>query len=332
VNTKVAETVHQTQERNRAEYESKTKGLSFTKDFQTRQEALMHDRMATVGERVMAWILRRSWGEFRLYAVREDGEPAYQRDCVRELRISKKSVSSAVSYFQKRGYLEDRPKMLYPVISPSLSGIPPLKVTYCQDFLQFIEEWKVTYCQDFLEEQVLERRLKEIRKVRFCLYKKSRKAATTKGSILIEEKKQILERETPPPPPPLSLPSPEPEADEEEVEYSQFKKLYPPSRLDDAKAKPAFTNLPEKERKQAIIGLRTHLDSERWTRSLADNDGRFIPLASKFLIERQYAADPPPYISPPGATSPGGDGQESAAAKAYREQQERIKPQPCPTS
>ena len=75
----------QTREQARAEYDQATRGLLFTKDFQTRQEALMHDEMATIGERVMAWIVRRSWGECSLYALCENGEPAYQRDCVNDL-------------------------------------------------------------------------------------------------------------------------------------------------------------------------------------------------------------------------------------------------------
>jgi hypothetical protein len=182
---KIAETIQQAREWARAEYETKTKGLIFTKDFQSRQEALMHDPMATIGERVMAWILRRSWGEYVLYAIREDGEPAYQRDCARELGIDKRKVSNAIAYNQKRGYLENHPKKLYPVISPVLGG-PPQKVTRSPDFLQFIENWKVTHSSDFQELEVARSTVERIRKVILSDYKKSRRADKNGDVSLLE--------------------------------------------------------------------------------------------------------------------------------------------------
>ena len=169
----------------RAEYESATRGLIFTKDFQTRQEALMHDPLATVGERVMAWILRRSWGEYVLYAIRDDGEPAFQRDCAKDLGIDKKAVSHAVAYYQRRGYLENQPKKLYPVISPVLGG-PPKKVVRSSDFLQFINDWKVAHSSDFHELEVARSTVERIRKVILSEYKKSRTAGTNGGPSLYE--------------------------------------------------------------------------------------------------------------------------------------------------
>jgi hypothetical protein len=171
-------------EQARAEYDKATKGLIFTKDFQSRQDALMHDPLATVGERVMAWILRRSWGEFRLYAVQNDGQAAYQRDCVRVLGISKKQVSTAVSYYQKRGYLEKRGKLLYPVISPTLTN--PQKVTDSGNFSEFLEEWKVTNSADFEEEKVLRSTLKKKVEVRLSAYKKWLKARQNGAASLLE--------------------------------------------------------------------------------------------------------------------------------------------------
>ena len=56
----------------------------------------MRDPLATVGERVMAWILRRSWGEIRPLRDAERWIPiAYQSDCARELKIDKRRVSAA---------------------------------------------------------------------------------------------------------------------------------------------------------------------------------------------------------------------------------------------
>jgi hypothetical protein len=190
---KKPKSIQQDQEWARAEYDSKTTGLIFTKDFQSRQEALMRDPLATVGERVMAWILRRSWGEYRLYAIRDDGEPAYQADCARTLQIDKKRVSDAVSYYRKRGYLEKDGKKLYPVISPVLANPPTDDEKKSGEYRTFLEEWKVTYSPDFEEEKVLRSRLKEIVKVRLSLYKKSKQQKQKDEASLLETKKSISE-------------------------------------------------------------------------------------------------------------------------------------------
>jgi len=189
---KTRESIQQAREWARAEYETKTKGLLFTKDFQSRQEALMHDPLATVGERVMAWILRRSWGEYVLYAMKEDGEPAYQRDCARELGIDKKQVSNAVAYYQKRGYLENQPKKLYPVISPALSSPNP-NCKKSQEFVTFLEEWKVTHSADFQEREVARSTIKRINKVILSEYKKSRELKRKAEASLLETAKTVPE-------------------------------------------------------------------------------------------------------------------------------------------
>ena len=190
--SRAAAIIQQTRERARAEYEAKTKGRIFTKDFQTRQDALMHDPLATVGERVMAWILRRSWGEMVLYAMKEDGEPAYQRDCAKELGIDKKQVSNAVAYYQKRGYLEDRPKLLYPVISPVLGGPNP-KAKKSQEFVTFFEEWKVTHSPDFEAREVARSTIKTINKVLMSHYKKWKEQKRKAAASLLETVQSISE-------------------------------------------------------------------------------------------------------------------------------------------
>jgi len=190
---KVAQTIQQAREWAKAEYDAKTKGLNFTKDFYTRQEALMSDPLATVGERAMAWILRRSWGEYRLYAIKEDGEPAHQSDCAKQLGIDKRRVSHAVAYYQKRGYLEKRGKLLYPAISPVLASPPSDDDKKSGEYRTFLEEWKVAYSSDFEEEKVLRSRLKEIIKVRLSLYKKSKTPAKSAGASLLEIKKSNSE-------------------------------------------------------------------------------------------------------------------------------------------
>jgi hypothetical protein len=121
----------------------------------------MHDRLATIGERYMAWIKRNSWGRDSFYAIKEDRTPAWQRDAVKELGISKQRISAATQYFVKRGYLREELKILYLVISPQL-GPDPKKVRGTPDFfINFIPEWKVTHTPDFLEWETA----REMRKV-----------------------------------------------------------------------------------------------------------------------------------------------------------------------
>lgn len=193
----------QSREQVRADYEKATKGLIFTKDFQTRQEAVMHDRLATVGERVMAWILRRSWGQYALYAVTDSGEPAFQRDCAQELGIDKKAVSHAVAYYRKRGYLEIRGKFLYPVISPALSSPDP-DPKKSEEYATFFEQWKVANSSDFQELEVARSTIKRITKVVLTEYKKFRQQATKAGASLLETNETNREE-----PPSISQPSPE---------------------------------------------------------------------------------------------------------------------------
>jgi hypothetical protein len=183
---KVAETIQETRELARAEYETKTKGLIFTKDFQTRQEALMRDPLATVGERVMAWILRRAWGEYALYAIRDDGTPALQIDCARDLKIDKRRVSAAVDYLKGRGYLLDIPgKKLYPSISPVLVS-PPEKSEKSAEYRTFLQSWKVAHSTDFEELEVARSTVKRITKVLLSDYKKSRLLNGNGAASLLE--------------------------------------------------------------------------------------------------------------------------------------------------
>jgi hypothetical protein len=271
----------------------------------------MHDPLATVGERVMAWILRRSWGEFRLYAIKDDGEPAYQRDCVRELGISKRRVSAAVSYYQKRGYLENHPKKLYPVISPALTG--PQKVTDSPDFLQFMEEWKVTNSSDFEEEKVLRSRLKQIVKVRLSEYKKSRKHGQTAPVSLCIESKKIKEESPSSSSAVVSLPvDAKAEEEEERSAYREFKSSYPAAHYDEPKAKPSFEKKSKDQQTLILERLQIYLRCERWR----DEDGRWIPFASKWL--ESYEADPPPAMKR-AAAAPAKKGY----VEALREEAER---------
>ena len=144
---------------NGGDFKQQTAHLAFTPDFNTRLEAVMHDQLATIGERYKAWLARNCWGRDSWYAVKEDGTPAWQRDAVKDLGISKQRISAATRYLVNRGYLREELKILYLVISPR-PGPDPQKVRDTPDFLtNFLSDWKVTNTQDFLEwEQARETR------------------------------------------------------------------------------------------------------------------------------------------------------------------------------
>lgn len=99
----------------------------FTKDFNDALEALMKDPLETVSTRVRAWYKRKAWGNRSLYCVNDDGSPAFQADCARQLDISKQRVHDAITYDRLRGYLNvvGTAKVLYPVVSPELRKPEP---------------------------------------------------------------------------------------------------------------------------------------------------------------------------------------------------------------
>lgn len=114
-----------------------------------------------------------------------------------------------------------------------------------------------------------------------------------------------LERNPPPPQPfvngsnghqeeedkpsePIETPTPQPRPPDL---YDEFKAAYPKDRFDEAKVKPLFRALPRPVQQRAIARLRErYLTCERWL----DEGGKWIPFASKWLVEKQYDADPPP--------------------------------------
>lgn len=145
-----------------AEYEHVTEGLRFSKEFWTHQEAIMRDPMESYGTRFMAWLKRRSWGEFSLYAIREDGWEATQQHAADELGIHKQRISAVVSYYEARGYLYREGKRLYPVIAPTP---PPIDQKVLAD-RTFLEYWKVQHVSDFLALKVALAEVARLYKVR----------------------------------------------------------------------------------------------------------------------------------------------------------------------
>src|SRR5215471_942478 len=194
------------------EFRQATKGLSFTSDFNTALEAQMRDSLATIGERVLAWLKRKSWGNRSLYCVSEfDGDPLYQVDCAAELKIDKRSVSKACAYLEKRGYLErrGRSKMLYPCISPALDGPDSGDGTKSEGNLKkspewatFLEEWKVACSTDFHELEVARSTVERIRKVVRSEYKKWLALRTKRPAIRDKEGNKVIKLASQPPRPP----------------------------------------------------------------------------------------------------------------------------------
>jgi hypothetical protein len=175
----------------RKAFDDATRGLNFTKDFTSAQEAIMGDPMATNGERFLAWLKRRAWGNYSLYAIRADGQPAYQRDAAADLKIDKRNLTNVVGYLKNRGYLRTEGKLLFPVIAPELSI--PEKVARSYDFSKFIEQWKVAHSNDFQALEVARSTVERIRKVILSDYKKARASTTNAAPSLLREQ-ELSER------------------------------------------------------------------------------------------------------------------------------------------
>lgn len=193
------------------EYERRTEGLFFTKDFNTFLDKLMHDPLKTYDQRVMAWIQRYSHGEYSMYAIRIDGFERTQADCVRELGIPKQKVSQVIALNKQRGYLlhiAKHPKWLYLAIDPRLVD-PPKKVPSHDDFLGFVEKWKqahtteaeewlkaqsaikkVVDSDDFKAYQVAVKKDRRFRSVIAIDYRKTSKSMTNSDSTLLESTSQ----------------------------------------------------------------------------------------------------------------------------------------------
>lgn len=170
------------------DFKQQTAHIAYTPDFNPAVECIIDDKLATIGERYLAWIKRNSWGRGSSYAVNEDGTPVWQRDAVEALGTTKQRISATHNYLVKRGYLRDELKILYPVVSPQL-GPDPLKSPDSPDFLDyesFLADWKVTHSPDFSELETA----REIRKVA------DSKVKTIERRMLQDYKKWLTARTT----------------------------------------------------------------------------------------------------------------------------------------
>jgi len=156
----------------------------FTRRWNEELEAVMSDRLSSNVQRITAWAQRWSWGEYSLFAIGRDGHPRYQVDCRAELGLTKQAVSNTVSYLQKRGYWEDLPKLIRPVIAPVLGPLPVLADP--EEYKAFVESWKVVHSADFERMEVARDVYWSIKKVLLSEYKKSKRDRTRAAASLLE--------------------------------------------------------------------------------------------------------------------------------------------------
>ena len=308
------------------EFQAQTARTPFVKIPKDVLEATMRDQLATIWQRVLAWIMLYSWGNYSFYAIKDDGTPRLQRDCAAELGISKFAVSKAVRYGITRGYLQKEIKILYPLTNPQL-GANCKKVAYSGNLWQlFIEEWKVANSCNFQEMEVARSTIKRIRKVVLSDYKKWLASATNGGPSLYKIQEDLRETDPPPPQPffvgsnghveeeerppnePNETPTPTPQPSavlapvpsKPEDAFGELKNAYPKHRFDEGKAKRLFKALPKAEQQRVLGKLRSvFLGSDRWR----DDGGKWIPWAHTWLDERQYDSNPPPKWSKQSSTA-----------------------------
>jgi hypothetical protein len=139
----------------RAAYEKATGKLTFTKDFFDHQQAVIADTRNTMGERFMACVIWRAWGQNCLFCVTDDGRDAWQPDFADWLLVDKRRISDLYAHYTERGntergYLRLERKRLYPVLNPTLSpgGKSPGPTGLFEDS-DFAKWWKVQAPADF---------------------------------------------------------------------------------------------------------------------------------------------------------------------------------------
>lgn len=153
------------------DFKAANSGL-FVRDPHAAVEAICADPLSSNAERVLAWIKRTSWGNYRLFCVRENGTPALQADCARSLKMNKGVLSKVVRYLERRDFVRLEGKLLYPVLSPNPAQRPSKKLHRGATFSAFLEDWKVAHGATFHELEVAEATVKKIRLVITGEYKR----------------------------------------------------------------------------------------------------------------------------------------------------------------
>lgn len=171
-----------------AEFEEATKDLKFGKDFLSSLEAVIQDDLITAEYRVLAWLKRRAWANYRLFAAQDDGlTPAGQKDCCTDLRLDKTTVSHAVAYLKARGYVRTERRLLIPVIAPQAVVVDiRFKRAVSPRFALFFEAWKVAHEAESKELEDARATIKRIQKVVLSAYKKSQTSEKNAGPSLLD--------------------------------------------------------------------------------------------------------------------------------------------------
>lgn len=293
-------------ESHRQAFERATAAVNHTKVSNAALEARIDDTFATLSERVEACVWRYSWGNQSLYYCDLDGTPRFQADIARRLKVDRRRVSTTVKWLVARDRIKmvEPSKMLYPVIAPAPAQ-PSEIVNLSGMWRTYLQLMDVANSPDLAALKVARSEVKRLQNVLLSGFKKWRSSGTNPPASLLKESKESLKES--PPPPQVSL---EPEARTEEEEdrvsestetptqtppspdpYQELKASYPKGRFDEGKARPLFRALPRPEQLRALKALRErYLTCERWV----DDGGKWIPWAHKWLVEKQYDADPPP--------------------------------------
>jgi hypothetical protein len=178
----------------REEFDRQTAFLGFTKDFHTALQAVMDDELGTCSQRVLAWLKRRSWGNYSLYCINDDGGPARAVDCCRELRLDKTRVSHCLKDYQRRGYLVIDARRMTPAICPERAKLEA-KVADARNFSSFVEDhWKVADARNFCALEVARAEVERLRKVALVAYRQWR-ALQTDPAPSLSESVESSERE-----------------------------------------------------------------------------------------------------------------------------------------
>jgi hypothetical protein len=298
-----------------------------------RARRVMLNSLSADGRRVYACLELATMGYRQELAVTmADGKarPLTPGDVAKQTRLSNQNVRRALAELERAGLarrVADDGKDLrhghirmycwaYPRPAEEGTGSSPARLlpgwfpVSWEPFKPLINRFKLSLTPDeaaardyFEEGTVVARNLQEATEVaarfleRVCarprLNKEERKG-----------KKVLKERCGPPPPRNDShTVEPPPAKAEEEVHalsvessrYARFKAAYPEKRLDEAKAKPIFESLKPAEQDTVLARLPVFQTCERWQQT-----PRYIPFASNFLKEKQYASDPPPLFTMTG--------------------------------
>lgn len=172
----------------REAYEQATAKLTFTKEFFGHQQAVIADTRNTMGERFMACVRWRAWGQNCLYCVTDTGSDAWQGDFADWLHVDKRRISSLYEHYIERGYLRLEGKRVYPVLNPCLpGGTNSTRPNRHLKRAAFDQWWEVQAPEDFSEYSVLKARLKELEKVRLAAVK-----TYTKVRVALDKKSACL--------------------------------------------------------------------------------------------------------------------------------------------